>query len=68
MGHLHEKDIDLNMTVIEALAVLARAHGCIEAEDFLTNEWADMQYALRRRWARAGFADSTAVDKGAGSN
>jgi hypothetical protein len=60
MGHLHEKDIDLNLSVIEALAVIARAHGCREAEDFLKDEWSALQPVLRKRWTRAGFNEPTA--------
>jgi hypothetical protein len=57
MGHLHEKDIGLNLAVIKALALLAEGHGCREAGEFLTTEWPDMEPILRKRWARAGFSD-----------
>jgi len=57
MGHLHEKDIDLNLAVVQALALLAKGHGCTEAEEFLAAEWSDIQPILRKRWARAGFGD-----------
>ncbi|WP_428503151.1 hypothetical protein [Roseateles sp.] len=56
MGHLHEKDIDLNLAVVQALALLAKGHGCREADEFLTAEWPDMEPILRKRWARAGFS------------
>lgn len=59
MGHLHEKDIDLNLAVIEALALLAKRHGCSEAEDFLNDEWPALQSVLRKRWVRAGFSEPT---------
>jgi hypothetical protein len=59
MGHLHEKDIDLNLAVIEALIVLAKKHGCREAEDFLNDEWQPLKSILRKRWARAGFNEPT---------
>lgn len=57
MGHLHEKDIDLNLAVVQALALLAKGHGCREADEFLAAEWQDMQHILRKRWARSGFSD-----------
>jgi hypothetical protein len=57
MGHLHEKDIDLNLAVVQALALLAKRHGCQEADEFLAAEWPDMESILRKRWARSGFSD-----------
>jgi hypothetical protein len=57
MGHLHEKDIALNLAVVEALATLAKAQGCEDAERFLADEWPEMQAILRKRWGRSGFVD-----------
>lgn len=56
MGHAHEKDIDVNVAIVEALATLASMHGCGDAGNFLTSQWADMQPILRRRLAGAGFS------------
>ncbi|MFG6448910.1 hypothetical protein ACG0Z6_11770 [Roseateles sp. BYS180W] len=58
MGHLHEKDIGLNLAVVQALALLAKSQGCCEAGEFLTTEWPTMQAILRKRWARYGFSES----------
>lgn len=57
MGHLHEKDMGLNLAVIEGLVVLAKVQGCTHAGQFLADEWSDMQMILRKRWQRAGFSD-----------
>ncbi len=58
MGHLHKKDVDLNLAVIKALVLLAKNNGCTEADEFLANEWMDMQDILRKRWSRVGFSES----------
>jgi len=57
MGHGHEKDIGINLALIEALATLAKDRGCADANDFLSGQWLDMQAVLRKRWLRAGFTD-----------
>lgn len=57
MGHLHEKDVGLNLAVVEALATLAKVQGSTDADQFLANEWPAMQEILRKRWQRAGFTD-----------
>lgn len=58
MGHFQEKDIDLNLALIEGLASLAKLSGCSDAEAFLQDEWADMQLILRKRLAREGFINA----------
>lgn len=57
MGHMHEKDIGLNLAIVEALATLSSRQGCQSAEEFLQADWSDMQILLRRRLLRAGFSD-----------
>lgn len=49
------KDIEINLAIIEALAIIAKNQGSTEAADFLTCQWPDMQNILRKRWKRAGF-------------
>lgn len=55
VSHAHKKDIDLNLAVIEALALIAKRDGCEAAEGFLNQQWGDMKEILRKRWSRAGF-------------
>ena len=55
MANVDSKDIDLNLAVIEALALLAKQGGCAPAQTFLDQQWSDMKEVLRKRWSRAGF-------------
>ena len=55
MSHADEKDIGINLAVIEALVMSAKMHGSAEAADFLSSQWSDIQTILRKRWRRAGF-------------
>lgn len=55
MSHADAKDVDLNLAIIEALATMAKLHGCAEATDFLDGQWLDMKTILGKRWRRAGF-------------
>lgn len=58
MGHAHEKDIGVNLALIQALALLAKDRGCAEANDFISVQWPDIQAVLRKRWLRAGFTEA----------
>jgi hypothetical protein len=55
MSHADSRDTELNLAVVEALAVLAKNQGCADAPAFLQDQWPDMRVILRKRWARAGF-------------
>ena len=55
ISHVDAKDIGLNLAIIEALASLAKIHGCSDAATFLQSQWPDMQSILKKRWQRAGF-------------
>lgn len=55
MGHVEVKDVALNLVVIEALVLIAKAHGNLLANSFLREQWPDMQEILAKRWRRAGF-------------
>ena len=56
IAHADSKDIELNLAIVEALALASKQRGCDAAEKFLGEEWEPMKQILRKRWARSGFA------------
>jgi hypothetical protein len=55
MSHVESKDVDMNLAVVEALAVLSSKEGCRDADQFLKEQWSGMKEGLSGRWRRAGF-------------
>lgn len=55
MSYADAKDIELNLAIVEALALISQRSGCEPAEKFLASQWKEMQEVLRKRWARGGL-------------
>jgi alkylhydroperoxidase family enzyme len=55
ISYVSEKDIALNLAVIEALVTLAKLQGCADATAFLEGQWPAMEPILQRRWKLVGF-------------
>src|SRR3954451_2738596 len=54
-GRLDQKDISLNLAVIEALATISKLQGSPEAVEFLENQWLEIQWISFRRLKKYGF-------------
>jgi hypothetical protein len=54
-GRLDQKDIGLNLAVIEALATIAKQQGSAEAAEFLEKQWPEIQWISFRRLKKYGF-------------
>jgi hypothetical protein len=57
VGHSEVRSIELQLVVIEAIAVAANKAGSADAQKFLTEQWPALQTILPKRWARAGFIE-----------
>jgi hypothetical protein len=58
MSHADEKDIELNLAIVEALALSSKNNGCEASQQFLAEQWDAMKESLRRKWARGGLINA----------
>jgi len=58
MSHVYQKDVDLNLSIIEALALLAASQDDEIINKFINTQWPVMKESVRRRLLNAGFIDA----------